>query len=283
MRIACLAPLVEAISGNFCNTFLHHRTATSTRWSKAYERRPRSSQERSLWQNLRAALRAASILPGPSQVQRTCLISLMCLIHLFFLYVSHQISTHDTCGKLCLQLCGLSTTFSLYSLSLAFNLHVQEPRKRLFELWQDLGGAFWTFGVSRVPVGLLWNSIDDKTMLEGSASRGPKDSSRSPKEAQRRHLLQTFTPISKVFRDYGLKVGCVQNLHRHERIACPASLGEAILDNFCDTLPHHRPATCAEHQQSLRRVPGSRQSPDLGSTGGRPGGAAPHGGPGVYH
>ena len=199
MRIACLAPLVEAISGNFCNTCLHHRTATSTRWSKAYGRRPRSSQERSLWQNLRAALRAASILPGPSQVQRTCLISLMCLIHLFFLYVSHQISTHDTCGKLCLQLCGSPTTFSLSSLSLAFNLHVQEPRKRLFELWQDLGGAFWRFGVSRVPVSLLWNSIDDKTMLEGSASRVPKDSSRSPKEAQRRHLPHPFTPISKVF------------------------------------------------------------------------------------
>ena len=61
------------------------------------------------------------------------------------------------------------------------------------------------FGVARVPVGLLWNSIDDKTMLEGSASRVPKDSNRGPKEAQRRHLPHPFTPSSKVFPDYGRK------------------------------------------------------------------------------
>ena len=96
----------------------------------------------------------------------------------------------------------------------------------------------------------------------------PWDSNRSPQEAQRHHLPYPFKRKSKVFLDNGRKVVCVRNLHRHERITCLAPLGEAILDNFCDTLPHHPPATCAEHQQSLRSVPGSRQSPDLGSTGG---------------
>ena len=135
--------------------------------------------------------------------------------------------------------------------------------------------------VSRVPVGLLWNSPDDKTMLEGSASRVPKDSNRSPKEAQRRHLPQTFTPISKVFRDYGLKVGCVQNLHRHERIACLAPLGEAIFDNFCDTFPHHRPATSARCSKAYKRQPRSSQTKAMFGRG-RQGEGTCHGGGRVY-